>query len=235
VNRETILALAPNAGAAEVDEDFALVRAAKAGHLTAFEQLMRKYERIVLAVVQSIIGNREEAESTTVEAFFLAYKTLSRFPVGTKVSTWLVRIVVRESLSKLALQPVAGDEFLDVSAAKDSKDLPPEPDNWVTSPNDLYDAPELREILSNALRSVSPTARLVFVLRDIGSFSRRDISDILGLSRTTVREHLFQTRLHLRERLARYFKKPVGDADPWTSVDAPDRATFSIPHYVSQE
>jgi RNA polymerase sigma-70 factor (ECF subfamily) len=235
VKRETMLALAPNAAADEVDEDFALVRAAKAGHLTAFEQLMRKYERIVLAVVQSIIGNREEAESTTVDAFFLAYKTLSRFPVGTKVSTWLVRIVVRESLSRLAFQSVAGDQFLEVPDAKDGRGLPQEPADWVTSPNDLYDAPELRNILSNALSSVSPTARLVFVLRDIGSFSRRDIADILGLSRTTVREHLLQTRLQLRERLATYFKKPVGDADPWTAVDTPDRTTFSILRSISQE
>ena len=204
MKRETILALAPNAAAAEVDEDFALVRAANAGHLTAFEQLTRKYERIVLAVVQSIIGNREEAESTTVEAFFLAYKTLSRFPVGTKVSTWLVRLVVRESLSRLAFQSVAGDQFLEVPDAKDGRGLPQEPADWVTSPNDLYDAPELRNILSNALSSVSPTARLVFVLRDIGSFSRRDIADILGLSRTTVREHLLQTRLQLSLSIPRW-------------------------------
>ena len=212
MKRETMLALALNAAADEVDEDFALVRAAKAGHLTAFEQLMRKYERIVLAVVQSIIGNREEAESTTVDAFFLAYKTLSRFPVGTKVSTWLVRIVVRESLSRLAFQSVAGDQFLEVPDAKDGRGLPQEPADWVTSPNDLYDAPELRNILSNALSSVSPTARLVFVLRDIEGHSIVQTAEVLDLSHTAVKARLWRARLQLRERLNKYFRMETESA-----------------------
>ena len=63
-----------------------------------------------------------------------------------------------------------------------------EPVDWVMSPSNLYDPRELRELLSNTLRSVPPTARLVFVLRDIGGFSLPETAEILGLSRTTVRE-----------------------------------------------
>ena len=228
-------AATPSEALVEVDEDLELVRAAVKGQLAAFEQLARKYERIVLAVVQSIIGNREEAEATAVEVFFLAYKALDRFPESAKFSTWLVRIAVQETLSRLALQSVAREQFLDVPDTNGSEGLPLEPVDWVTSPTELYDAVELREILSSSLRSVSPTARLVFVLRDIGGVSLSDIVEILGLSRTTVREHLFQTRLKLRERLSRYFKTRVGDAAPLVSVGAPDHAAFSVLHCLSQE
>jgi RNA polymerase sigma-70 factor (ECF subfamily) len=230
-----MLAAVPVEAAVEVDEDLALVRAARAGHLPAFEQLTRKYERIVLAVVQSMIRKREEAQSTAVEAFFRAYERLSYFSEETKFSTWLMRIVVHESLSRLVLLSVVRDGLLDMLDENDGNGLLLEAADWVTNPNDLYDAQELREILSNALTSVSPTARLVFVLRDIGGFPLRETADILGLSETTVRAHLCRTRLQLRERLATYFKKPMGDADTWISIRASDRGSFSSSDCLSQE
>jgi RNA polymerase sigma-70 factor, ECF subfamily len=232
---ETMLVAAHNIATAEVDEDLALVQAAKDGQLTAVDELVRKYDRIVLAVAQSILGGREESQDATLQAFFLAYKRLSQFPKGAKFSTWLMRIAVHESLSRLAAQPALRDQFRDLSCANDSTGLPLKLVDWVTSPEKLYDRLELREILSNSLRSLSPTSRLVFVLRDIGGFSPLETADVLCLSRTTAQEHLFQARLQLREKLTRYFKKPVGDAGTWISVGALDHATLCTSSCLSPE
>ena len=117
-----IVAIA-NEASVEVDEDLALVRLAQGGDLAAFERLMHRYERIVLAVVQSIIGNREEAQNAAVEAFFLAYQKLSCIAEGTKFATWLMRMAVRESLSRLAVQSAAADQFLEASEARNGETL----------------------------------------------------------------------------------------------------------------
>jgi RNA polymerase sigma-70 factor (ECF subfamily) len=226
---------AQNIATAEVDEDLALVQAAKDGQLTAVDELVRKYDRIVLAVAQSIIGSREESQDATLQAFFTAYKRLSQFPKGAKFSTWLMRIAVHESLSRLAAQPVLRNQFRDLSCANDSAGLPLKLVDWGTGPEKAYEVLELQEILSNSLRSLPPTSRLVFVLRDIAGFSPLETADVLCLSRTTVQEHLFQARLKLREKLARYFKKPVGDAGSWISVGALDHATLCIPSCFSPE
>ena len=224
-----MLVVAQSKATLEIDEDLALVQAAKDGQLTAFEQLVRKYDRIVLAVVQSIIGNWEDAQDATLQAFFMAYERLSQFPKGAKFSTWLLRIVVHESLSRLAAKHALRDQFLDLSYTNDSESPPLKIVDWVTSPQRLYDALELREILSNSLGSLPPTSRLVFLLRDIGGFSLREIADILGLSRTTVQVRLFQARLQLREKLTRYFKKPDDNPGTWIPGGVPDRTAFCIP------
>jgi RNA polymerase sigma-70 factor (ECF subfamily) len=192
----------------EADEDLALVRAAKDGRLAAFEQLVHKYQSIVLAVLQSILGNQEEAQNEMLEVLCAAYEKLSQFQENAKFSRWLLRIVVQESLSRLTLHLVDREPHLDLFYADPSESIPLNVTDWVSSPEEHYDTLELRDILSNSLRSLPPTARLIFVLRDIGGFSLGETADMLGLGGTTVRERLFQARLHLREKLARYFKKP---------------------------
>ena len=103
--------------------------------------------------------------------------------------------------------------ILDVSNANDSicskvgESLPSKVVDWVADPKELYDSVELREILSTSLRSLPLSSRMVFGLRDIVGSSLRDTAALLGLSLATVRERLLQARLHLRERLARYFEK----------------------------
>jgi RNA polymerase sigma-70 factor (ECF subfamily) len=232
---ETMLVAAQDIATAEVDEDLALVEAAKDGQLTAVGELVRKYDRIVLAVAQSIIGGQEESQDATLEIFFIAYKRLRQFPEGAKFSTWLMRIAVHESLSRLAAQPALRDQFRDLSCANDSTALPLTLVDWVTRPEKPYDRLKLREILSRSLRSLPPTSRLIFVLRDIGGFSPLQTADVLCLSRTTVQEHLFQARLRLREKLTEYFKNPVEDAGTWISVGALDHATLCIPSCLCPE
>ncbi len=197
----------------EIDDDLALVREAKDGELAAFEHLVRKYGNVMLAVADSILGNREEAHSVTLEAFITAHEQLRQFQEGAKFSTWLLRIAVHESLSRLAVQPSAGGRFLDSFPADDSESFPLKIVDWITTPEELYDTIELQEALMKSLRSLPPTSRLVFVLSEIGRLSLGETADVLGLSRTTARERLFQARMRLRERLNRYFERPREDAD----------------------
>jgi RNA polymerase sigma-70 factor (ECF subfamily) len=192
---------------AEIDQEPALIQETKIGQLTTFEQLVQKYDRVVLTVTQVILGNREEAQEATLESFFTAYKKLSQWQEGERFSMWLMRIVITESLSRLAAQPGAREYSPDSICSKVGESLPSKVVDWVADPKELYDSVELREILSTSLRSLPLSSRMVFGLRDIVGSSLRDTAALLGLSLATVRERLLQARLHLRERLAPYFEK----------------------------
>ncbi len=86
---------------APVTEELALVRAAKKGDDTAFEELVRRYDRNVFRIAQHITQNREDAEDVVQEAFLKAYSNLEKFQEQSKFYTWLVRIAVNEALMKL--------------------------------------------------------------------------------------------------------------------------------------
>src|SRR5438552_15999825 len=80
-----------------VSDELALVDAARAGDVAAFEELVRRYDRNVFRIAQHITQNREDAEDVVQDAFFKAYSNLKQFQGQSKFYTWLVRIAVNRS------------------------------------------------------------------------------------------------------------------------------------------
>ena len=189
------------------DDDLTLVRAIKSGHASAFEKLVRKYDRRLLRIAQSITHNREEAEDTVQEAFFKVHQRLDQFQENAKFSTWLIRIVVNEALMKLRRQRTVREESLDRDFQSDTDIAPMDVADWSPNPQEIYSAVEFREILIKSLLRLQPTLRVVFVLRDIEELSINETGEALGLSAVAVKARLLRARLQLRETLSRYFKK----------------------------
>src|ERR1700719_2106577 len=83
------------------DDESALVAAAKAGEISAFETLVGRYERKIFRLTQNITQNREDAEDAMQEAFLKAFEHLQNFEGNSRFYTWLVRIAVNQALMKL--------------------------------------------------------------------------------------------------------------------------------------
>jgi RNA polymerase sigma-70 factor (ECF subfamily) len=196
----------------EAADDLTLVHAAKKGSVAAFDQIVRRYDRKLLRIAQSVTHNREEAEDAVQEAFFKAYQKLDQFHESAKFSTWMIRIVLNEALMKLRKQRTAREESLDSTFPSDSDVLPRDPADWSPNPQELYGAVEFRKILIRCLGSLRPGLRVVFVLRDIEELSISETSEALSLSAVAVKSRLFRARLQLRGRLTGYFRKRHGQS-----------------------
>ena len=196
----------------EAEDDLTLVHATKRGSVAAFDKIVRRYDRKLLRIAQSVTHNREEAEDAVQEAFFKAYQKLDQFHESAKFSTWMIRIVLNEALMKLRKQRTAREESLDGNFPSDSDVLPRDPADWSPNPQELYGAVEFREILLKCLGSLQPGLRVVFVLRDIEELSISETSEALSLSAVAVKSRLFRARLQLRERLTGYFRRRHGQS-----------------------
>ena len=69
----------------QVSDELALVQAAKAGDVGAFEQLVKRYDRNVFRIAQHITQNREDAEDVVQDAFLKAYENLAGFQEQSKL------------------------------------------------------------------------------------------------------------------------------------------------------
>lgn len=194
-----------------VSDELALVRAAKAGDITAFEQLVKRYDRNIFRIAQHITHNREDAEDVVQDAFLKAYENLAQFQEQSKFYTWLVRIAVNESLMKLRRR--RGDKIvsLDQDIETEEDTMPREIADWAPNPAQIFDQEQLREILGKTIQGLPPSFRTVFVLRDVEGLSTEETAEALGLSIPAVKSRLLRARLQLRERLNKYFKSPTGD------------------------
>ena len=187
-------------------DDLDLVHASKDGNVAAFEQLVKRYDRKLLRIAQSITHNREDSQDAVKEAFLKAYEHLSVFREDSKFSTWLFRITVNQSLMKLRKQRTTREVSLDEDFQAGNV-LPKEVADWAPNPEQLYWASELRDILITCLEELNPILRTVFALRDIEGLTIDQTVEVLNVSEPAVKARLWRARLQLRESLTKYFSK----------------------------
>jgi len=192
---------------ADTDE-MALVLAAKRGDVSAFEQLVKRYDRNIFRIAQHITQNREDAEDVVQDAFLKAYGNLEQFQGNSKFYTWLVRIAVNESLMKLRRRRTDRTVSLDEDIKTEEDTMPREVADWSPNPEQLYKQGELRDILRKTVQGLPASFRTVFVLRDVEGLSTEETAEALDLSIPAVKSRLLRARLQLRERLNKYFRKP---------------------------
>src|SRR5580658_1806224 len=188
------------------DDDLDLVHATKNGDVAAFEQLVRRYDRKLLRIAESITHNREDSQDAVQEAFLKAYQNLSAFREDSKFSTWLFRITVNQSLMKLRKQRTTREVSLDEDFQAGNV-LPKEVADWAPNPEQLYWASELRDILITCLEELNPILRTVFALRDIEGLTIDQTVEVLNVSEAAVKARLWRARLQLREGLTKYFSR----------------------------
>ncbi len=188
-------------------EDRQLVRRAQEGDLSAFDELIRRYQERVYATVYHMTSNHEDANDLTQETFVKAYKALSSFKGDSGFFTWVYRIAVNKTINFLKQKKNRHNGFslndLDFNAEHD-----PDLVALVSDKNPRRDMglAELQEKLNEAMQKLSDVHRLVVTLHDIQGLSHEEIGKIMDCNPGTVRSRLFYARQQLQGSLTDYLK-----------------------------
>lgn len=202
----------PSSSVASSFDESALVARAKAGDAGAFSDLVSHYDRRIFRMAKQITQNDDDAEDVLQETFLKAYTHLDNFQGNSKFYTWLVRIAVNEALMKLRKRRSDRTVPLDEPIDTGEDEVPREIAVWDENPEESYSREELGNILEQAIESLKPAYRTVFVLRDIEELSIEETAEALGLSISAVKSRLLRARLQLREKLTRLFRRKGDDA-----------------------
>lgn len=193
------------------DPDLPLVDASASGDMAAFEELVRRHDQKLLRIARQVTRNLEDAQDVVQETFLKAFEKLHQFQRNSKFSTWLIRIAINQALMKVRKMRYAQELPLEYEGS-DGESLPVDLADWSPDPELLYSRSELHEILHNALEKLSPSLRIVFVLRDVEGMSLPESAAVLHLHPSAVKARLYRARLQLREYLSKYFRQPIQDA-----------------------
>ena len=131
----------------EPHPDVALVERVSAGDISAYDELVRKYDRQIFRIAQHITQNREDAEDVMQDAFLKAYEKLDQFQGNSKFYTWLVRIAVNESLMRLRKRRTGKMVSIDEDIETEEGSVPRDLADWAPDPEQNYTQSELAEIL----------------------------------------------------------------------------------------
>lgn len=193
---------------APIDEDRSLVAKAQKGDLTAFDELIRRYQERVYATVYHMTSNHEDANDLTQETFVKAYKALPNFKGDSGFFTWVYRIAVNKTINFLKQRrnrkPGMSLNDLDFNAENDPELVALVSEN---TPRRDVGLAELQEKLNEAMQQLSETHRLVVTLHDVQGMSHEEIAKIMGCNPGTVRSRLFYARQQLQATLSDYLKQ----------------------------
>src|SRR5438270_10722824 len=93
-------ALSTSAASAAAD-DCSLAQQVAAGDRSAFEHLMRRYNRRLYRLARATLRDEAEAEDALQEAYLTAYRSIGQFRGDAALATWLSRLVLNECLGRL--------------------------------------------------------------------------------------------------------------------------------------
>lgn len=190
------------------EPDADLVTRAQAGETRAFDELVRRYQDKVFRLTFKILRHDEDAAEATQDAFLSAFRGLKNFKAESTFSTWMYRIGTNAALMKYRRRR-DGHVSYEQSQSTNEDAEPMAIADWAQQPlDDLLDA-ETREILSREVEKLPANEREVFMLRDIMEQSNEQVARELGLTVAAVKSRLHRARVHLRDRVNRYFREKL--------------------------
>ena len=172
------------------------IAAARAGDQGAFGELVRLYEKRVLALTQRMCRNPEDAAEAAQEAFFAAWQGLKSFRGDSSFSTWLYRLA-----SNACVDLLRREGKRQAAVSLDDEDLNLDFPASLSSPQEEVERRELREQIEAGLRALPPEYRAVLVLREMQQLRYDEIGEVLGLDIGTVKSRISRGRKKLRSFL----------------------------------
>ena len=182
--------------------DNELLIQAKSGNDTAFEELIYRYDKSVLAIALKYVHDTDEAKDIYQEVFIRVYRGLKNFEMKSEFSTWLFRIATNvclsyKSRSKKHLQQSIDEQF----ATEDDEVQQFELADDEMDPGEIMINLDLGDIIRSAVDSLSAKQRMTFILKHYEGYKIREIADMLNCKEGTVKKYLFDAIRNLRKKL----------------------------------
>lgn len=180
-------------------------RTAAEGDYRAFEQLVLRYQKKVIANCRFLTRDPDCAEDLAQEVFVKAYFGLARYEGRSAFSTWLQRIKINHCFNHLKKQ--RGKTFVDIEDAhmQTAAELVRQPE----AEKAVIAAAE-RERITQVLDAMPDSLRVAVILRDMDQMSYEEVAGAMGISLAAVKMRIKRGREEFRRR----FRELNGGIDP---------------------
>ena len=173
---------------------------------TAFEQLIRKYEGLVIHIVAPLINNEKDKEDICQDIFLKVYEKLHTFQSRSKLSTWIGNIAYNTSINFLQKKKnILLDDILKPGNYSDKHDYEDFINkNETPTPERLLIKKEESKLLAAAVDKLPVIQKTLLLLFHQDELSLDEISQVIEMPVNTVKSHLFRARTNLKEMLLQH-------------------------------
>lgn len=173
--------------------DIELARLAGAGDAAAFEELHRRYRRLVYAIALRMTGDRADAEDLMQESFLSLLRKIGGFRGESTFVTWLHRLTTNQVLMHFRRRKCRPED-------QTADGEMPEPKAATTRP---FGSTLLLEriAIEKAVNALPTGYRAAFILYDVEGYEHAEIARLMNYSEGNSKSQLHKARARLREML----------------------------------
>ncbi|MBP7865300.1 MAG: RNA polymerase sigma factor [Acidobacteria bacterium] len=175
-----------------------LIERTRSGDMAAFRALFERYAKRVLNFGFRMTGSREAAEEIVQETFVAVWKGLGGLNDPDRFEPWLF-MIARNFVYQAHRKDRAGLVSLD-AVGEDGEPAVKVPDRGVT-PEAWCEQSELQAAAMEAIASLEPKYREVFVLAVLEGYSYKEVAGMVQRKVPSVKTDIHRARLKIREKL----------------------------------
>ena len=192
-----------------------LVLACQRREPAAFEELVKRHQRTVYALLYQLAPDWTDTSDLAQEVFIRVWRSINNLRNPSSFRSWLSQIVTNLFYDELRKRPrrlptVSMDESTDEDgdnsdATRDIEDSSPHPDEKALSN-------EMTEVIRRAMLRLPEQFRTSIVLREVEGLSYEEIAVLTKTEMGTVKSRIARARTKLQELL-----KPYLESNPSTN------------------
>lgn len=139
----------------------------------AFERIVRTYSEQLYWQIRRLVLSHDDANDILQNTFIKAWTNIDYFRGDAKMSTWLYRIALNESLTFLNKQRANSQLSIDDTDTEMLNKLESDP---------YFDGDETQKIFIEAIKRLPEKQQMVFNLKYFKEMKYEEIAEILGTS-----------------------------------------------------
>lgn len=176
-----------------------LIRRAKNGEKSAFEEIISLYEKKVFSTIYYMVKNEHEVEDIAQEVFVKIYKNLKNFKEESSLYTWIYRITINVCIDEIKKKKNV--VYIDEKLQTDEGELEFQLEDESKGPDELAEDEELKRKLTECIRKLPVDQSTMIILRDIKGFTYMEIAEMTKTNLGTVKSKINRARASLKRIL----------------------------------
>ena len=178
--------------------DIELIEECRGGNFNNFRKLVELTSPLAYSVAFRMLGNEDQAKDIVQETMVTIWQKLNKIKSAEGYKSWIYRIVVNKCYDEMRKRKRTPEFVTDELA-------------WRLISNKISEGPsaalednETSKVIALLTDKLSPKQKAVFILSDLEEMSNDGISEITGLSKSTIKANLYHARKSISEKIEKY-------------------------------
>lgn len=184
--------------------DQQLIEELKLGRDWAFKTLVEKHQQRVYNTCLGFVKNPEDADDLTQEVFIEVFRSILKFRMESKLSTWIYRISVTKSLEYLRSRK-RKKRFAVFYSLFDSSEKVYDPPDF-NHPGIIAENKERSMVIFEAMDKLPESQQTAYTLHKLEGLSYEEIAEIMQKSVSSVESIMHRAKSNLQKYLYEYYE-----------------------------